>query len=292
MALSNRPVLAVSAAIALMLLLPLQAEAQKRSTQEPMRPPGGVTPLPRWRVAPLTKRDPKAAQAMDRIRAEFDAATNKLVELAILLKYIKKEYTNPIQTTEALYAVYNFGTKHWTKVGDDEHSTKGISREDLLAAFQAHVKLANPSVIEHAKAAVLAQVREKSLPVRPKTVQDVYKLFSNVPDSGGLLDLHQRSLPDNDKQSRLALYQEVKDLYERFPKDLVYLHCKGREDSRMMLQGQLMMIAYSLGRSCRVDWGFSAAAKHYDAVMAFKGGGDRMRAVQEHIRKLRKRLEF
>lgn len=229
---------------------------------------------------------------MDRIRAEFDAATNKLVDLAILLKYIKKEYTNPIQTTEALYAVYNFGTKHWTKVGNDEHSFKGISWQDLVAAFQAHIKLANPSVIEHAQVAVLAQVREKSLPVRPKTVQDVYKLFSNVPDSGGLLDLHQRSLPDNDKQSRLALYQEVKDLCERFPKDLVYLHCKGREDSRMMLQGQLMMIAYSLGRSCRVDWGFSAAAKHYDTIMAFKGGGDRMRAVQEHIRKLRKRLEF
>lgn len=81
---SIRPVLAVLAGLALVLLLPLQAEAQKRATQEPKRPPGGVTPLPRWRVAPLTKRDPKAAQAMDRIRAEFDAATNKLVDLAIL----------------------------------------------------------------------------------------------------------------------------------------------------------------------------------------------------------------
>lgn len=289
---SIRPVLAVLAGLALVLLLPLQAEAQKRATQEPKRPPGGVTPLPRWRVAPLTKRDPKAAQAMDRIRAEFDAATNKLVDLAILLKYIKKEYTNPIQTTEALYAVYNFGTKHWTKVGNDEHSAKGISWQDLMAAFQAHIKLANPSVIEHAKVAVLVQARERTLPVDPPTNKAVYELFRNEPHSRSLLSLYQATLPDNDKQSRLALYREVKDLYERFPKDLVYLHCKGREDSRMMLQGQLMMIAYSLGRSCRVDWGFSAAGKHYDAVMAFKGGGDRMRAVQEHIRKLRKRLEF
>lgn len=227
---------------------------------------------------------------MDRILGEFQRSKTMSQEKAILAKYVRKTYTNPVQTTEALYAAFYYGSKHRVRFSDGGERT--FSAKDFEAAFLAHLALANPAVIEHAKALVLIRSSEHFLVVPPQTVRNVYRLFKNDIHSSRLLSAYEGSLELNDKQNRLALYKEVKDLYDNFPKGLTYLHSSDTRNSRAKLNIYLMLIAYRLHGFCNVSWGREAAIRHYDDLMKFENPDKDTKRAQERARELRARFKF
>lgn len=245
-----------------------------------------------WKHAPLTKNSLKAAQAMDRVLKEFKAVKTKKEEQAILRRYMRDSYSTAIQTAEALYAAFFFGSKYRIRLSLDQEPFAGASSKELKAAYAAHVRLADPSVIEYAKAAVLIDSSERSFPLPKQTVQSVYKLFKNDPHSWWLLSVYEVSLEFEDKQNRLALYTEVRSLYNSFTNKLVYLHCSDVNNSKIQLNLFLMLFALRLQRYCGVTWGIKAAIRHYTDLVDYKTTDDQTKKTQARAKYLRTRLGF
>lgn len=247
---------------------------------------------PVWRAVPLVKNNLKAAEAMSNIRKEFSGAKSKTEERAILKKYLRETYVDPLQTTKALYAAFYYGSKHRVRLALDEERFLGLSSKRVSDAFEAHLRLAEPSVIEYAKVAVLFFSSEHSFNLPSQTIRDIYQLFKKDPHFPWLLIAFEASLSLRDKQNRIVLYNETKSLYDSFPEKSVYIHSSDSRNSRIKLNAHLMLMSFTLYKSCNLDWGLEAAKAHYNELMRFNNPDQEVRMTQKRVRALREQFNF
>lgn len=111
----------------------------------------------------------KAAQAIAKVRASFLKIRTEEEAFSQAAKWVKMKHANAVETCTSIEALYHLQLK--------VEPTK-VSKAEVIRVWEDHVRLSDPTVLEHARQAVLLKSSWRLFGIRypvHRTVFDVYR---------------------------------------------------------------------------------------------------------------------